>query len=140
METVLRRLRLAADADFVIALYNPASKARPTQIHRAFAALAEVKPPETVVIFARAVGRPDEALHVTTLGAADLSRVDMATLVFIGSSTTRLTAAGRVYTSRYGAAASALASSPGLRPPAQGETVGSPRGAPKGRMKGDKSD
>ncbi|WP_456297683.1 hypothetical protein [Elstera litoralis] len=43
----------------------------------------------TPVAFARAVGRADESLHLTTLGEADLSRVDMATLVLIGSSETR---------------------------------------------------
>jgi len=42
------------------------------------------------VIFARAVSRPDEAIEITTLGEADPHKVDMATLVLIGSSATHL--------------------------------------------------
>ena len=87
---VERRLRAAADADFVIALYNPASKARPTRIAQAFDLLRTAKASTTPVAFARAVGRADETLTVTTLGEADASLADMATLVVIGSSETRL--------------------------------------------------
>ena len=86
---VERRLLSAAGADFVIALYNPASRARPHRIFDAFAALATVRAPETVVILARAVGRPDERMIVTTLGAADLGLVDMATCVIVGNADTR---------------------------------------------------
>ena len=89
---VERRLRAAADGDFVIALYNPASKARPTGITQAFDLLRTVKAPPTPVAFARAVGRADETLIVTTLGEADASLADMATLVVIGSNETRLIA------------------------------------------------
>jgi precorrin-3B C17-methyltransferase len=84
-----RRLRLAAQADFVIALYNPASRARPEQIGLAFALLRKERAPETLVMFAQAVGRDDEALHVTSLAEAPLELVDMRTLVLIGASTTR---------------------------------------------------
>jgi precorrin-3B C17-methyltransferase len=86
---VERRLRGAAEGDFVIALYNPASKARSTRITQAFDLLRTVKRPTTPVAFARAVGRVDETLIMTTLGEADASLVDMATLVVIGSSETR---------------------------------------------------
>jgi precorrin-3B C17-methyltransferase len=85
-----RRLTAAADGDFVIALYNPASKARPAQIFQAFDLLRTRKASETPVAFARAIGRPDESMQVTTLAKADPSNVDMATLVIIGSSQTRL--------------------------------------------------
>lgn len=84
-----QRLRLAAQADFVIALYNPASKARPDQVHRAFAALRSERSANTVVVFAKAIGRPDEELQVTTLGEADPGFADMRTLLLIGASTTR---------------------------------------------------
>jgi len=87
---VERRLRAAADGDFVIALYNPASKARPDRIFDAFALLRSLKSGETPVAFARAVGRPDERILITTLGEADPAVADMATLVLIGSSETRL--------------------------------------------------
>jgi precorrin-3B C17-methyltransferase len=86
---VERRLRAAACADFVIALYNPASKARPTRIAQAFDLLRTAKASTTPVAFARAVGRADETLTVTTLGEADINLADMATLVIIGSSETR---------------------------------------------------
>jgi precorrin-3B C17-methyltransferase len=86
---VERRLRAAAEGDFVIALYNPASQARPTRITQAFDLLRGVKAATTPVAFARAVGRADETLTLTTLGDADPSLADMATLVIIGSSETR---------------------------------------------------
>jgi precorrin-3B C17-methyltransferase len=86
---VAKRLVAAARADFVIALYNPASKARPRQIFEAFDLLRAHKHGATPVAFARAVGRPDERLIVTDLARADPGLVDMATLVLIGSSETR---------------------------------------------------
>ena len=91
-EVVAKRLAAAAQADFVIALYNPASKARPRQIFDAFDLLRAHKDGATPVAFARAVGRPDERLHVTDLAQADPGLVDMATLVLIGSSETRFIA------------------------------------------------
>jgi precorrin-3B C17-methyltransferase len=91
-ETVAKRLVAAAQADFVIALYNPASKARPRQIFEAFELLRAHKVGATPVAFARAVGRPDERIIVTDLAQADPGLVDMATLVLIGSSETRFIA------------------------------------------------
>jgi precorrin-3B C17-methyltransferase len=89
---VERRLRAACEGDFVIALYNPASLARPARILGAFDLLRSAKASTTPVAFARAVGRPDETLALTTLGEADTGLVDMATLVVIGSSETRFIA------------------------------------------------
>jgi precorrin-3B C17-methyltransferase len=101
---VEQRLTLAARADFVLALYNPASKARPEQVHHAFAVLRAAVSGERVVAFATAVGRPDESFEVTTLAEADPSRADMRTLIVIGSSGTRLIERGArrpfVYSSR----------------------------------------
>jgi precorrin-3B C17-methyltransferase / cobalt-factor III methyltransferase len=85
-----QRLVLAARADFVIALYNPASRARPEQIHAAFALLREHRSERAPVAFATAVGRPDEDLLVTTLGRADPGRADMRTLVVVGTASTRV--------------------------------------------------
>jgi precorrin-3B C17-methyltransferase len=87
---VARRLAAAAEGDFVIALYNPASRARPDQIHAAFSLLRERKSAETPVVFAQAVGRTDENIVTTTLAAADPSIADMRTLIIVGSSETRL--------------------------------------------------
>jgi len=101
---VERRLVAAAQADFVIALYNPASYARPSRIHDAFALLRRFRPPATAVIFARAVGCGDENILIETLSAADPARADMSTLLIIGSTATRIVArdhgAPFVYTPR----------------------------------------
>lgn len=91
-DIVLRRLDAAAQGDFVIALYNPASKARPTRIFEAFDRLRALKAGSTPVAFARAVGRPDERLTLTTLAEAEPGVADMSTLVLIGSSETRFVA------------------------------------------------
>jgi precorrin-3B C17-methyltransferase len=91
-EIIARRLRAAAEGDFVIALYNPASKARPRQIYDAFNLLRELKSGDTPVAFARAIGRPDERIALSDLASADPGLVDMATLVLIGSSETRFVA------------------------------------------------
>jgi precorrin-3B C17-methyltransferase len=87
-----RRLRAAAEGDFVIALFNPASKARPQGIHDAFALLRGCKAASTPVAFARAIGREDERILLTDLRGADPSVADMSTLVMIGSSETRFVA------------------------------------------------
>ncbi|ACB97068.1 precorrin-3B C(17)-methyltransferase [Beijerinckia indica] len=89
---VERRLKAACEGDFVIALYNPASKARPEAIYKAFTLLRTHKPAQTPIVFARAVGRPDERIIITTLAEAEPGCADMSTLVLIGSSTTRLIA------------------------------------------------
>ncbi|HEX4768699.1 MAG TPA: precorrin-3B C(17)-methyltransferase [Lichenihabitans sp.] len=93
-EVVLRRLKAAAEGDFVIALYNPASRARSGRLGEAFACLRDLKEGGTPLAFARAVGRPDERIHLTTLGEADATLADMATLVVIGSSETRYVEGG----------------------------------------------
>ena len=85
-----RRLIAVCEGDFALALYNPASKARPRQIHDAFAVLRARRDAATPVAFARAVGRPEEAIVVTTLAQADPGIADMSTLVIVGASTTRL--------------------------------------------------
>ncbi|MCZ2830006.1 precorrin-2 C(20)-methyltransferase [Modestobacter sp. VKM Ac-2986] len=99
-DVVLDRLRAAASADLVLALYNPRSKARPHQLGEAHRALLEVKKPDTVVVVGRDVGGPEETVTVTTLGEFDPETVDMRCLVMIGSTQTQVTATGRVFTSR----------------------------------------
>ncbi len=87
--TVLDRLRAAAGAGFVLALYNPLSRARPWQLGAAFDALRAVLPGATAVAFATAVSRPGERVDTTTLADADPARADMRTLVLVGSAATR---------------------------------------------------
>ena len=86
---VQSRLRAAAAAGFVIALYNPLSRSRPWQLGAAFELLRETLPGSAPVVFATAVSRPDERIDVTTLADADPARADMRTLVLIGSASTR---------------------------------------------------
>jgi precorrin-3B C17-methyltransferase len=103
-ELVLLRLAAAAAADFVIVLYNPASKARPWQLGEALARIANHRAGATPVIFARAVSEPNESIDITTLAEADPVRADMRTLVIVGSSATRVVARGGrsfVYTLRH---------------------------------------
>jgi len=85
-----RRLDAAAQAGFVIALYNPISRARPWQLTAAFERLRRYLPATTPTVFGRAVGRAGENIAVTTLQAADPAGADMATLVIVGSAETRL--------------------------------------------------
>ena len=73
-ELVERRLDAAAGAGFVIALYNPISRARPWQFGAAIERLRRHLPPSTPVVFGRAVGRPDERVDVVTLAAPKRSR------------------------------------------------------------------
>jgi precorrin-3B C17-methyltransferase len=109
-DIIERRLDAAANAGFVIAFYNPVSRARPWQLASAFERLRRHLPGETPVIFGRAVGRTEEAVTVTTLDIADANNADMATLVIVGSRATRVIARpGRplVYTPRAATEASA---------------------------------
>jgi precorrin-3B C17-methyltransferase len=103
-ELVERRLDAAAGAGFVIALYNPVSRARPWQFGSAIERLRRHLPAATPLVFGRAVGRPDERVSITTLAEADAASADMATLVIVGTRDTRVIARpGRsplVYTPR----------------------------------------
>lgn len=87
--TVLTRLRAAAEAGFVLALYNPISRARPWQLGAAFDALRDSLPASTQIAFATAISRPDERVALTTLALADPAQADMRTLVMVGSAATR---------------------------------------------------
>jgi precorrin-3B C17-methyltransferase len=89
-DLIERRLDAAANAGFVIALYNPISRARPWQLGKAFERLRRHLPASTPVIFGRAIGRPDEKVAVCPLDAVDPSTADMATLIIVGSSLTRV--------------------------------------------------
>jgi precorrin-2 C20-methyltransferase/precorrin-3B C17-methyltransferase len=88
-EIVARRLEAAACADFALAIYNPISSERLWQLAEARAIVAKHRAPETPVVLARSVSRPDERITVTDLEHFDPSHADMQTIVLIGSSTTR---------------------------------------------------
>lgn len=87
-----RRLRLAAEADFAMAFYNPRSKARPEGFARALDVLRAACGDARPMIFARAVTTPDEAIRIVPLPEARAEMADMRTVVLLGSSRTRLVA------------------------------------------------
>lgn len=84
-----KRLRLAAEADFAMAFYNPRSKARPNGFGQALKVLREVCEPERLVLFAHAVSTPEEELNAVRLSEAQPEMADMRTVVLVGSSRTR---------------------------------------------------
>lgn len=89
-DLIERRLTAAAGAGFVIALYNPISRARPWQLGRAFACLARTLPATTPVVFGGAAGRPNERIAIVPLSEVASEPADMATCIIVGSPETRL--------------------------------------------------
>jgi precorrin-3B C17-methyltransferase len=88
-ELIEKRLRLAAEADFSIALYNPRSASRPEGFVRALDVLRDAGCSERLVVFAHAVTTPKERIETVLLKDAKPEMADMATLVIIGNSATR---------------------------------------------------
>ena len=84
-----RRVRAAAEGDFVIAFYNPVSRRRRDLLPLARTILLDHRPADTPVAIANSLGRPEEAISVTTLADLDLDQVDMLSLVLVGSSNSR---------------------------------------------------
>jgi len=84
-----KRLRLAVEADFAIAIYNPRSKSRPDGFARALDILKGAGCGERTIIFAHAVTTPKERIETLSLNQARAEMADMATLVIVGNSTTR---------------------------------------------------
>ncbi len=87
-EVIEKRLKAAAAADFVVALYNPKSKTRLTQLGSARKFLLEHRKGETPVALVRSVYREDEQIKLTTLGELNPDDVDMLTVVLIGNAST----------------------------------------------------
>lgn len=85
-----RRLRLAAQADFAMAFYNPRSRSRPEGFARTLAVLAQECEADRLILFARAVSTPQEELRIVRLAEASPEMADMRTMVIVGSSRTRL--------------------------------------------------
>lgn len=89
-DVIARRIRLAAEADLVLAIYNPASKERRQQVVDLKDLLLEVRKPDTPVVLARDIGGPTEIVRIQTLGDLDTDVIDMRTLILVGSSQTQL--------------------------------------------------
>ena len=86
-----KRLRLAAEADFAIALYNPRSASRPEGFARALDILRDAGCGDRIIIFAHAVTTPEEHIEALPLREARPEMADMRTLVIVGNSSTRRT-------------------------------------------------
>lgn len=101
---IKRRIKAAAEGDFVIAFYNPVSRRRRTQLAHAKTVLLENRPTDTPVILASNLGRDGEAVRIVPLEALQIDDVDMLTVVLVGSSQTRAVQTGDgknwVYTPR----------------------------------------
>jgi precorrin-3B C17-methyltransferase len=87
---IAKRLRLAAEADFAMAFYNPRSRARPHSFGKVLDLLREACGPQRPVLFARAVSTPEEEMRIVPLGDARPEMADMRTVVIVGSSLTRI--------------------------------------------------
>ncbi|MFE3518670.1 precorrin-3B C(17)-methyltransferase [Streptomyces sp. NPDC059166] len=88
-EIIAERLRAAASADLVIALYNPGSRSRTWQVGKARDLLLEHRSPDTPVVLGRDVGGPEESVRTVRLADLDPMEVDMRTVLVVGSSQTR---------------------------------------------------
>ena len=102
-DDILRRLKAAAEGDFVIAFYNPVSKTRRTLLAEARDILLEHRPADTPVMLASSLGRPEEHVRYRRLDALEVDEVDMLTVVLVGSSNSKLAQLGtgpRMYTPR----------------------------------------
>ncbi|WP_037680298.1 precorrin-2 C(20)-methyltransferase [Streptomyces catenulae] len=88
-EVIAERLRAAAAADLVLALYNPGSRSRTWQVGKARDLLLEHRSPDTPVVLGRDVGGPEESVRTVRLADLDPAEVDMRTILLIGSSQTR---------------------------------------------------
>lgn len=89
-DLIEKRLRLAAEADFAMAFYNPRSKSRPEGFGKAVKALQEACGDDRPMIFARNVSRPDQTIKIVPLTEVTEDMADMRTVVLLGSSTTRI--------------------------------------------------
>lgn len=99
-QVIRSRLAAAARADFVVAIYNPRSAGRTTQIVEAQRILLDSRPPETPAGIVRNACREQETIIVTTLGDLLTHDIDMSTLVVIGNSSTFVDRCGRMVTPR----------------------------------------
>ena len=89
-ETIENRLRCAAEGNFAIAIYNPASHGRPDHLKRACDILLRVLPEERLCGIVRNIGREGQSSRILTLGELQAADVDMFCTVFVGNSSTKV--------------------------------------------------
>jgi adenosylcobyric acid synthase len=97
---ITARLEAAAQADFVIVIFNPRSKSRVTQIEEARRIIIAARPPFTPVGIVRNACRDDESVTITTLDSFLEHDIDMSTIVIIGNTSTFVDRSGRMVTPR----------------------------------------
>lgn len=90
---IMKRVRCAAEGDFVIVLYNPKSRKRGSYLAQALDMVADLRGADTPVGFVRNAYRPGQEVRVSTLGACDPEWADMLTIVVVGNSASRLAGA-----------------------------------------------
>ena len=98
-EKIEKRIRAAAEADFVICIYNPSSKKRADYLKKACGMILEYRKPETVCGMVRNIGRDGESYEILSLERLQDAQTDMFTTVFIGNSDT-MVINGRMVTPR----------------------------------------
>ena len=98
-DKIEKRIRAAAEADFVLCIYNPSSKKRADYLRKACGMILEYRNPETVCGIVRNIGRDGETYEILSLERLKDTQVDMFTTVFIGNSNT-MELNGRMVTPR----------------------------------------
>ena len=98
-EKIEKRIRAAAEADFVICIYNPSSKKRADYLKKACQMIMEYRKPDTVCGIVRNIGRDGESYEILSLECLQDARTDMFTTVYIGNSDT-MELNGRMVTPR----------------------------------------
>ena len=87
-EMIEKRIKAAASADFITAIYNPKSEGRYWQLYRLIELFLQERDPQTPVGFVRQAGREEQTVTITTLAEFDPEQVDMFTVIIIGNSQT----------------------------------------------------
>lgn len=98
-DVILKRLKAVAEADMAVALYNPKSRKRVTQIEEAAAIFRATRPATTPVGICTAVGGPEEKIEISDLGSFLDCDINMRSIVIIGNSTTKMVG-GKIVTPR----------------------------------------
>ena len=87
-DLIEKRIRLAAEADFVICFYNPRSKGRPDHLQKAFDLMRPFKAADTPVGIVKAAGRSKEDVCITDFASIDYEIVGMTSMVIVGNKST----------------------------------------------------
>lgn len=89
-DKIEKRLLLAAEADFVICIYNPSSKKRADYLEKACNIMLRHKSADTPCGYVRNIGRCGEEYKITTLGQLKYEKIDMFTTAIVGNSQTKV--------------------------------------------------